>query len=102
MEKNLEKLPDNFYGKGEVKGFQFEKVWENSKYYIFEVHPVPNENAHYELIERKETPVCIDFDNKVYSQTDFKERFPKAKDFGIWAWTFSTLDKAKSKAKSNG
>lgn len=94
MAKSVEKLPEEFYGKGEVRGFHFKKVWENNDYYIFEVHPAPNKNKHYELIERKETPVCLDFENKVYSETNFKERFPKAKDFGYWAWSYPTFEKA--------
>lgn len=100
LDMEVKELPDEFYGKGEVRGFHFTKVVEHEDYYIFKVNPVPNEKAHYELIERIPTPICLDFENKVYSETKCKERFPKAKDFGVWAWTYSTFNAADESAKN--
>jgi len=94
LNMEIEELPNKFHGKGEVKGFRFTKVWTAEDFYIFKVNPMPNEHCHYELVERKLTPVCLNFEKRLYSDTQFKERFPKAKDFGVWAWNYSTLEKA--------
>lgn len=95
-EKWIEKLPETFNGKGEVKGYSFRKIKENEACYLYETSS-NNKRSHYEVIEKRLTPVCLDFDNKVYSTTEFKERKPKAKDFGVWAWTFSNIKTAITK-----
>lgn len=80
---NVEKLPIVFDGKGEVKEIIFEQFHKTENYYIYF-----RSDGNYELFERRSVPVCIDFENRVYSETEKKEVYPKAKDFGNWAWTF--------------
>jgi hypothetical protein len=84
----LNKLPDHFIGTGEVKGFEFTKIAESDKGYVYKV------DDHYEYFLKKKVSVCLDFGKRLYSDTDFKEIYPKAKDFGIWAWTTHNLNKA--------
>jgi hypothetical protein len=76
-------------GKGEVKGFVFTKQYENEKGYVYKV----DNGKHFEVFFKKEVPVCIDFEKRIYSETEKKEVYPKAKDFGIWAWTVESLEK---------
>ena len=92
MEKRLIKLQKTFSGIGEVKGFEFTQLRESEKGYIYSVS---NEgNTHFETFRKKVTPTLIDFKKRLYSDTEFKERYPKSKDFGIWAWTFKSIDDA--------
>jgi len=89
---NYINLPDKFVGKGEVKGFEFTKVKSNDVGCIYRVDA--GDVSYYEVFKNKYTPVCIDFKNRVYSETEMKQVYPKAKHFGVWAWTTFKLDKA--------
>jgi len=89
----MKELEKQFTGKGEVKPFEFLQNRVHTTAYLYEVF----ENgviSHYEVFKRKITPVCIDFENRIYSETEFKEVYPKSKDFGVWAWTCRTYEKA--------
>jgi hypothetical protein len=86
------KLEDRIEGQGEVKGFVFTKEFENEKGYVYKVST--GDSNHFEAFYKKETPICIDFENRVYSETETKEVYPKSKDFGVWAWSVSSLEKA--------
>jgi hypothetical protein len=93
MKKELEK---QFIGIGEVKGFKFTRIMYTEHVNLYKVES--NEgNIHFEVFKRKFTPVCIDFENRVYSDTEFKENYPKAKDFGKWAWCINDYKKAENK-----
>ena len=82
---NIEKLPQNFEGRGDTKGYTFEKKHETEKGYVFKV--IGDHTPHYEAFLKKTTAARLDFQNRAYSETDFKEVYPKTKDFGVWAWT---------------
>jgi hypothetical protein len=53
------------------------------------------------VFEVKTTPICLDFANRVYSEDEVKVVYPKAKDFGVWAWSFNSLESAIKKANEN-
>lgn len=91
MIKLLEKT---IIGGGEVKGFTYNQKFASQYAYIYEVISQDGTLSHFEIFERKNSPVCIDFANRIYSDTEFKESYPKSKAFGVWAWTAKTLDKA--------
>lgn len=86
------KLPLNFDGKGEVKGFTFKMVKETDFGYIYESDS--GERLHYEVFKKVLTPVCVDFEKRIYSETEFKEVYPNSKAFGITAFTVPRLEKA--------
>lgn len=83
------KLPARFTGVGEVGGFEFERIIETSDSYCYKV----SSEGHVwcETFFKRYTPLCIDFAKRVYSEKHFKEIYPKAKDFGVWAWTRMSL-----------
>jgi len=83
-------------GVGEVKGFLFVLHRENKKAYIYEVY-VNDFFSHYEVFEKRTVSDCIDFKKRLYSETNKHEIYPKAKDFGLWAWTFKMPAAANSK-----
>ena len=94
---NLQKLPKKFTGKGEVKNFEFEQVLCENGMYIYRVTQKSAKTPHYEAFKANEVPICIDFENRVYSDTDFKEVYPKSKDFGVTAWSANSLENAKKR-----
>ena len=98
METTL-KLEESFTGIGEVKGFEFTKIAETDNGYVYLVKS-SEKSEHYEVFKRKKAPVCIDFEKRIFSETDFKEIYPKAKDFGKSAWSFNNLNKAIERLKS--
>ena len=93
---NVISLPNEFLGTGEVSGFTFKLVGLSNAGHLYEVVS-EDSTPHYEVFKRRLVPICIDFNNRIYSDVDFKETYPKAKDFGIWAWTFKTLRDALDK-----
>lgn len=90
---NIQELEKEFNGCGEVSGMKFIQVSKSEYGYIYEVHGTGTK--HYEVFEKKLVPVCISFEKREYSKTDFKVSYPTSKQFGISAWTASTAVKAK-------
>lgn len=86
---NIQELPTEFIGQGEVRGFNFKQCGKTDTHYIYKV-----DDTHFEVFQRKSVPVCIDFENRIYSETEFKEVYPKSADFGVTAWTAMTYTKA--------
>ena len=95
---NIKELDNEFTGTGEVKGFKFKKIESNEMGYLFEV--IGNGCKHFEVIKRIVSAKCIDFEKRIYSETDFIESYPKANRFGIDGWTFYTKEKALKKLMS--
>ena len=89
----IHKLEDSFIGIGEVKGFEFTKVAETNSGYVYCVR-TSDKSHHYEVFKKRKTPICIDFENKIYSETDFKEVYPNSKQFGISAWSVKNYETA--------
>lgn len=94
-----------FTGTGEVKDFKFIQLKESDFAYIYQVI-TGDEIFHYEVFKRKKVNICTKFDpeNKIYeySETEFKEIYPKSEDFGVWGWTFKNFNKALEKFNTLG
>lgn len=95
---NIRKLENTFVGTGEVADFIFHKTDESQEAYLFTVRN--GSTRHYEVFEKKIVPLCLDFQAKIFSETDFKEIYPKSNDFGKWAYTFKNLQQAINKFNS--
>lgn len=89
----IHKLEDSFTGIGEVKGFKFTKVAETDIGYVYCVRTSDKSN-HYEVFKKRKIPICIDFENKIYSKTEFKDVYPNSKQFGISAWSVKNYETA--------
>jgi hypothetical protein len=89
MNKELE---ETLEGIGETKGFVFTRVDRSSCAYLYKVDT--GASVHYEIFERRATPICIDFEQRIYSETDTKEIYPKSNDFGVWAWSTNSISRA--------
>ncbi len=94
LEKNIESLPMSFVGVGEVKEVRFDFYKSNQYVAIYE-----RSDGHIEVFERKTTAKCIDFEKSLFSETEFKEVYPKARDFGKTAFTYSKHSDADEKFK---
>lgn len=88
----VEELPEQFEGVGEVKGHTFALHHRTEHGMIYVVETM--DRFYYEIFEIKKSPVCLDFKKRIYSETDFKETYPKANSFGVWAWTTPDLTRA--------
>lgn len=89
----IEKLPIEFIGKGEVSGSKFKQVFESDNAYIYEVE-TKSGTKHYEVFKKQTTAICIDFENRKFSETKFKEVYPKSNKWGVSAWSCNTIDRA--------
>jgi len=69
----------------EWEGFYFIVTFEHDK-------------TWFEVFNTTYVPICIDFEKRIYSETDVKEVYPKSKDFGVWAWTYNNKEEAIKKA----
>ena len=88
----IRQLEKTFIGTGEVKDYIFNQIESSEAGYIYHVKTESSE--HFEVIRIKLSPVCIDFENRIYSEEDFKETYPKSNHFGDWAWCTNNKDKA--------
>ena len=95
---NIKKLPNEFVGVGEVKGFFFKKIKENDRFYIFEVSK--NGFKHYEVIKKIVVSCFLDFHTKELDTNNKKESYPKSNKFGSVAWTYRNIEKALIKFNS--
>jgi hypothetical protein len=89
-------LKKEFEGSGDVKGFKFNRFLLTEHAIMYEVNTSEGK-VHYEVFKRKFTPVCIDFEKRIYSADVLKEIYPKSKDFGVWAWCITDREKAVEK-----
>jgi len=89
---NIEKLPEQFTGKGEVRDFVFTLQEQSITAYLYKVDTM--DATHYEVFEKRTTKKLIDFESRTYSDTELKERYPRSNDFGIWAWSVGDLNNA--------
>jgi hypothetical protein len=80
--KELETL---FEGRGEVHGFTFRQIERTKKAYLYEVTHPDIQKPHYEVFLRKI--------NRRFGTISY----PSGEAFGIWAWTYWTLTKARVK-----
>jgi hypothetical protein len=92
----IQKLKNEFDGTGEVAGFKFLKIDSVGDVFCYKVTS-PEGKYHFEIFRAKISPVCIDFEKRIYSDVLFKEVYPKSNSFGISAWTKRTLDEAQLK-----
>lgn len=94
----IEYLYDEFEGGGEMKGYKYKKIENNTYAYIFEVKNIEDEDiVFYEVIKRRIVPLCIDFNNRIYSETEYKEVYPNANKFGDEGFIYKSLEKAINK-----
>jgi hypothetical protein len=91
--KNIIKLESEFTGIGEVSGVQFSKVYEDENGYVYKRYDGDFSIPSFEAFYKKTAPICIDFKKRIYSETDFKEVYPKSNSFGVWAWSVSGLQR---------
>ena len=75
----MKKLIENeFIGTGEVKDFKFTRIAFSKYADLYEVNRGGTQ-VHFEVFKRKFAPVCINFENRIYSETEFKQVFPKVR-----------------------
>jgi hypothetical protein len=89
----IENLPDEFIGRGSTKKFIFTKFKDTDEAAIFKVS-TGNGTYHFEVFKKQIAPLCVDFANHVYSDTNFKYTYPTDNAFGKWAWTAPTVERA--------
>jgi hypothetical protein len=93
--KHVEKIRAIYEGAGEVRKFTFQQCMEAENAYIYAVND--KGKIHYEVFVKKTAPLCVDFEKRIYSETHFREVYPKANDFGVWAWTYRDKESALKK-----
>jgi hypothetical protein len=93
MVKDLE---NEFIGIGDTNGFKFTKLASTDKGFLYSVD-VGEGKLHYEIFNKKIVPICLDFEKKIFSETEFKYTYPKSEAFGSWAWCIQDYDKALEK-----
>ena len=98
---SVEELPKQFIGGGDVKGFKFTQIANGERAYIYEVECeesyTKDKSTHYEVIEKVAVEKCLDFANRIYSDTDLKHRYPKTNEFGKESWCYQNKTLAQNK-----
>ena len=79
----MKPLPKQFHGRGEVKGYLFTQIRQADKAFIYEVSS--GNRKHYEVFKK--------LVNRRYACVSY----PTSKAFGIWAWNYMKIKKARKK-----
>lgn len=77
-------LQKQIEGKGEMRGFTFNRLKESTTAYLYEVKNEFN-NVHYEVIMR------------LYNSRFDCESYPSSKGFGKTAWCYRSYEPAENK-----
>ena len=88
-------LKSYFVGIGSKRGMIFNQISSTARAYLYEIND--NGAIHYEAFKRRKTALCINFEKREYSKTEFKDVYPKDNDFGVWAWCYKNNEMAKDK-----
>jgi hypothetical protein len=96
---NTELLQDEFKGVGEVSDYRFRKVFTNPAAYVFEITNADTMVIHYETIRRRAVAKCLDFQEKIFSDTELVEKYPKQTKFGVEGFTYVNPEDAYQKAE---
>lgn len=78
--RKIANLPEEFVGKGEVKGFAFKRIHESDYAFVYQV--IVDGRVHYEVFKKKAKTNSIRF------------CYPTSKAFGFWAWCPKSYEKA--------
>ena len=73
------------------KGDDFTRIAKNEAGYIYE--RINGLKKYYEVFKIKSIEILSDFETKKGSG-EFKHRYPKDNDFGVWAWCCGTKERA--------
>jgi hypothetical protein len=79
----MKELKKQFIGTGEVKGFKFTQITCTNRAFLYEVST--GDTLYYEVFKSRH--------NKRFDVVSY----PSSKAFGIWAWTFPSIEKATNK-----
>lgn len=90
-------LEKEFTGIGEVKNTNFKQLKESDKGFLYELTDLEDNSKRYEVFERKEQKDSEVVLNDISIHYNAKIRYPRSKDFGIWAWCYSIYSQAEKK-----
>jgi hypothetical protein len=90
--EQITQLPEVIEGSGQFKGFTFTQVAKKQGVYLYRTG-----SGSYHVFYAKTAKVCLDFEKRIYSETELKEVYPRPEDFGKWAWQIDDIDDAISK-----
>ena len=65
MEITIKELNNEVLGEGSVKNIKYSQQLKSEKAYLYKVSQ--EQSSWYEVFERKSTPICLDFDNRIYN-----------------------------------
>lgn len=88
----MQDLEKEFIGKGDVRGFLFKQLLANETAYLYEVST--ENTTHYEVFKRVEKKAATYVLDGKEVNTAAKVVYPKTKQFGLTAWTFTNYEKA--------
>lgn len=92
MNNTIIELPETFT----LKGWQFTQYLKGKKALIYTKKYKGDNNAYFEVFERKTTQIFTDFNTKTLSD-QLKVRYPHDNDFGAWAFCCKSAAKALSR-----
>ena len=83
----MKELEKQFIYKGDV----FTQLDKSETAYIYQ--RMHENTLYYEVFRIKTAEILKDFENKIGSG-EFKHRYPRDNDFGVWAWCFRSKEAA--------
>ena len=99
--ENIIKLDKDFVKKhyeGWSSPVHFIQLEETENAYLYK-REIGEKYVDYEVFYKKVGKSATTVDGKVKALDIMKEKYPRANDFGKWAWSFKNIDRAYAKLR---
>ena len=88
-------LPESFDGTRDQKAFKFRQLWRERQIVLLEkTFKEESDSKFYEVALLRTVPLKRWPDGRI---TESHEALPRPEDWGMYAWSFSDLERAKTK-----
>jgi hypothetical protein len=92
----MKELEKEFDGSGDCVGFKMTQLLKTDKAYLYDTTDEFGV-VSYEVFERRESKDATFVRDGIEIIAEAKVKYPKSHEFGLWAFCFRDLEKAKAK-----
>ena len=86
---NIIQLKKEFTRYSGGQPFEHKQVYHNNGWYIYKI------TAYNYEVFKENVVQCVDYiDNKITPSNRYKVKYPDDEDFGFWAWSVNSFDRA--------
>lgn len=90
-------LKKEFDGVGQMSGYKFTQLQKSENAFLYSLVEPEHKTIHFEVFKRVVSPEAdVEIGGRIIHYTE-REVYPNINQFGVTAWCFTNIDKAKEK-----